>query len=77
MGIRESLEEQTMNMAKAAAASLIQSNLRLPSGEPVECIISETTIGELLMLPVVQISLKEKVLLFHLLLHHAGVTEQK
>ena len=43
-GIRESLEEQTMNMAKAAAA-FIQSNLRLPSGEPVGCIISDTTIG--------------------------------
>ncbi len=43
-GIRESLEEQTMKMAKAAAA-FIQSNLRLPSGEPVECVISDTTIG--------------------------------
>ena len=43
-GIRESLEEQTMKMAKAAA-KLIEENLRLPSGEKVECIISETTIG--------------------------------
>lgn len=43
-GIRESLEEQTMNMAKAAAR-LIESNLRFPSGEKVECVISETTIG--------------------------------
>ena len=43
-GIRESLEDQTMNMAKAAK-KLIEENLRLPSGEKVECIISETTIG--------------------------------
>ena len=43
-GIRESLENQTMNMARAAA-QFIEENLRLPSGERVECIISETTIG--------------------------------
>ncbi len=43
-GIRESLEEQTMNMAKAAAR-LIEDNLRFPSGDKVECVISETTIG--------------------------------
>ncbi|HDJ33682.1 MAG TPA: L-fucose isomerase [Bacteroidetes bacterium] len=43
-GIRESLETQTMNMARAAAR-LIESNLRFPSGEKVECVISETTIG--------------------------------
>lgn len=43
-GIRESLEEQTMNMARAAA-HLIEANLRFPSGEKVECVISETTIG--------------------------------
>lgn len=43
-GVREALEEQTMNMAKAAAA-LIESNLRFPGGEKVECVISDTTIG--------------------------------
>ncbi len=43
-GIRESLETQTMNMAKAAA-KLIEENLRFPSGEKVECLIAETTIG--------------------------------
>lgn len=43
-GIRESLEVQTMNMAKVAA-KLIESSLRFPSGERVECVISETTIG--------------------------------
>ncbi|WP_423127426.1 L-fucose isomerase [Gaoshiqia sp. Z1-71] len=43
-GVRESLEEQTMNMAKAAAR-LIEENLRFPSGEKVECVIAETTIG--------------------------------
>ncbi len=43
-GVRESLEQQTMNMAKAAAA-LIEENLRFPSGEKVECVIADTTIG--------------------------------
>ena len=43
-GIRESLEVQTMNMAKAAA-ELISSTLRYNDGTPVECIISDTTIG--------------------------------
>ena len=44
MGIRESLEVQTMNMAKAAA-KFIEENLRFPSGEKVECVIADTTIG--------------------------------
>lgn len=43
-GVRESLEEQTMNMAKSAAA-LISSKLRYPDGTPVECVIADTTIG--------------------------------
>lgn len=43
-GIRESLEEQVMNLARAAA-SLIESELKFPSGDIVECVISETTIG--------------------------------
>ncbi len=43
-GIRESLEDQTMNMAKAAK-ELIESSLRYPNGEPVQCIIAQTTIG--------------------------------
>jgi len=44
MGVRESLEVQTMNMAKAAA-QFIEANLRFPSGEKVECVIADTTIG--------------------------------
>jgi len=43
-GVRESLEEQTMNMAKAAA-KLITENLRHPNGLPVECVIADTCIG--------------------------------
>lgn len=43
-GVRESLETQTMDMAKAAA-QLISSTLRYPNGEPVECVIADTTIG--------------------------------
>jgi L-fucose isomerase len=43
-GVRESLEEQTMNMAKAAA-KLITENIRHPNGLPVECVIADTCIG--------------------------------
>lgn len=43
-GVRESLEDQTMNMAKAAAR-LITENLRHPNGLPVECVIADTCIG--------------------------------
>ncbi len=43
-GVRESLEDQTMSLARAAA-HLIESRLRFPSGEKVQCVISETTIG--------------------------------
>ncbi len=43
-GVRESLEEQTMQMAKSLAA-LYESELRHPSGEPVECVIADTNIG--------------------------------
>ncbi|WP_375752865.1 L-fucose isomerase [Vibrio sp. HN007] len=44
MGVRESLEEQTMNMAKSAA-QFIEENLRHASGEKVECIIADSCIG--------------------------------
>ena len=43
-GVRESLETQTMDMAKSAA-KLISSNLKYPDGTPVECVIADTTIG--------------------------------
>ncbi|HHW48219.1 MAG TPA: L-fucose isomerase [Clostridiaceae bacterium] len=43
-GVRESLEEKTMSLAKAAAA-LITENLRHPNGLPVECVIADTCIG--------------------------------
>jgi L-fucose isomerase len=42
--VRESLEDQTMNMAKAAKA-LLEKNLRYSNGEPVEVVIANTTIG--------------------------------
>lgn len=43
-GVRESLEEQTMNMARNAA-KLIASNLKYPNGKPVESVIADTCIG--------------------------------
>jgi L-fucose isomerase len=42
--VRESLETQTMNMAKAAA-NLFAENLKYSNGEPVKVIIADTTIG--------------------------------
>ncbi len=42
--VRESLEEQTMNMAKSAAA-LFENNLKYSNGEPVKVVIADTTIG--------------------------------
>ncbi|MBQ9120394.1 MAG: L-fucose isomerase [Lachnospiraceae bacterium] len=42
--VRESLEEQTMNMARSAK-KLFEENLRYSNGEPVKVVISPTTIG--------------------------------
>lgn len=43
-GVRESLENQTMNMAKSAA-KLIEENLYYQDGANAECVIGCTTIG--------------------------------
>jgi L-fucose isomerase len=43
-GVRESLEQQTMQLARALAAT-ISDELRYPNGEPVQCVIADTTIG--------------------------------
>ncbi|MEX2397731.1 MAG: L-fucose isomerase, partial [Balneolales bacterium] len=43
-GVRESLEEQTMGMAKSAA-KFISENLRHSNGMTVECVIADTCIG--------------------------------
>lgn len=43
-GVRESLENQTMNMAKSVV-DLLTSTLRYPDGSPVQCIIADSTIG--------------------------------
>ena len=44
MGVRESLEEQTMTMARATA-QLIAERLRHPNGESIECVIADTCIA--------------------------------
>ena len=43
-GVRESLEEQTMRMARTTA-DFISKNLKHPDGNPVECVIADSTIG--------------------------------
>ena len=44
LDVRGSLEEQTMNMAKSAAA-LFTENLKYVNGDPVKVVIADTTIG--------------------------------
>ncbi len=43
-GVRESLEETTMNMARSVE-ELFRSTLKYPDGTPVECVIADTCIG--------------------------------
>lgn len=43
-GVREALEAQVMDLAKAAA-DFIEANLKFPSGERVKCVIADTCIG--------------------------------
>ena len=43
-GVRESLEEKTMNLAKSVAL-LIETNLKNGDGSAVECVIADSTIG--------------------------------
>ena len=43
-GVRESLEERTMGLAKSAA-QLISESLKYIDGSPVECVIADTCIG--------------------------------
>lgn len=43
-GVRESLEEQTMNMAKSVA-KFLSENIKYSDGTNVECIIADTCIG--------------------------------
>lgn len=43
-GVRESLEDQTMNMAKSVV-ELLTSTLKYPDGTPVQCVVADSTIG--------------------------------
>ena len=43
-GVRESLEDQVMNLAEAAI-ELIESNLCYPDGKPVQCVLADSCIG--------------------------------
>ena len=43
-GVRESLEEKTMALAKAVA-ELVSKNVRYSDGTPVQCVIADGTIG--------------------------------
>ena len=56
-GVRESLEDKTMALAKAVA-DLISTNLHNGDGSPVECVIADSTIAVLQKLPPVRKSSK-------------------
>ena len=43
-GVRESLEKQTMDMAKSVV-KLLTKTLHYPDGTPVACVIADSTIG--------------------------------
>ena len=43
-GVRESLEDQTIRMARATS-ELLSANLRYPDGSPVQCVVADTCIG--------------------------------
>jgi L-fucose isomerase len=44
MGVRESLEDQTMRLG-SSVADFLETNLRFPNGMDVKCVIADTTIG--------------------------------
>jgi L-fucose isomerase len=65
-GVRESLEETTMNLARSAA-KLYSENLRYPDGTPVQCVIADTCIGGVKEAAMCAEKFeKENVVLFHL-----------
>ncbi len=43
-GVRESLEDQTMKLARMTV-DLLTANVRYPDGSPVQCVIADTCIG--------------------------------
>ncbi len=43
-GVRESLEDQTMNLARRVA-EMISTNIRYPNGQPVACVVADRCIG--------------------------------
>ena len=43
-GVRESLEDQTMNLAKLVA-EFLENELKHPNGMPVQCVMADSTIG--------------------------------
>ena len=69
--VRESLEDQTMNMAKAAK-DLFEENLRYSNGEPVKVVIADTTIGRVAEAAACEAKFKKEGVDITLLLLHAG-----
>ena len=70
-GVRESLEDMTMNLAKSVA-NLLTENLRHYNGEAVECVIADTCIGGVAEAAKAAEKFAVEELVFLLLLHHVG-----
>ena len=74
--VRESLEDQTMNMAKSAA-KLIEENVFYSNGEHVKVIIADTTIGRVAEAAACADKFKKAGVDITLTLRLAGVTAWK
>ena len=75
-GIRESLEEKTMNLAKAVA-ELISNSLKNGDGTPVECVIADGTIGRVAEAARCAEKFENNGVGPQFPLHHAGAMDQK
>ena len=75
-GVRESLEDMTMNLAKSVA-NLLTENLRHYNGEAVECVIADTCIGGVAESAQAAEKFAVEESVFPLLLHRAGVMVRK
>jgi len=75
-GIRESLEGQTMSMAKSVA-EFLSKNIKHSNGMPVECVIADTTIGGVVEAAMAEEKFKREGVDLLLLLHLAGAMDQR
>lgn len=76
MGVRESLESQTMRMAQSVA-QLLQTHIRHTDGTFVECVVADSTIGGVAEAAVCADKFKRENVGLTLPLPLVGVMDQK